>query len=374
MSSQAREKRDFRFKLAGALLMGIALFAAMPLSRMVAAENDFVHWYVGGLLFGTPDLHLEKPNQQKQVELIGSVLDHSYFIRPTFYGLLLKPLTWFPYLTAYWLYQVYSLACIGYFLWTFSRGWPDIWVYAAMSIPLISNMINGQDVSSLLLFCTVSIVLARKGRDFIAGLVFALCAIKFHLFLLTPVAMIAHKRWQLFWGAVVGETVLFLLGLTGGGWDVFLSLIALLKKPENHPYPELMPNLRGMLFALTGQATPVLLASVVLPVLAAALYLIIKAPTYEKSFAYCLIAGLIVNFHAYIQDPLLLLLTSALLLDGSESKAFRIVTQILLLPVVYMLLVWQPPYSALYAVLVVLSLLLAVRDQWRASELQPAIT
>jgi hypothetical protein len=356
---------DFGFKLLGAALIGILLFCLMPLGRMLRAENDFVHWYVGGLLFGTPDLHLQAPNHAKQVQLLGATLDHSYFIRPTFYGFFLKPLTWLPYLTSYWLYQTYSLGALLFFLWTFSRQWPDIWVYAAMSVPILSHMVNGQDVTSLLLFCTVSLLLARRNYDFLGGIVFALCAIKFHLFILTPFAMIAHRRWRLFAGAVVGEVALFLIGWFAGGWPVFLSLVALLRRPENHPYPELMPNLRGMVYALSGNGQPAIYLVLCATLSAAALYLIWTAKHYEASLAYAIMAGLVINFHAYIQDPVLLLLCAALLFDGRESAALRTTIQLLLLPVVYILLLWRPPYSGIFGVLILIAFSVAVRDHIR---------
>ena len=268
-----------------------------------------------------------------------------------------------PYLTSYYLYQAYSLATLLFFLWVFAKRWPDIWVYAAMSIPVISHMVNDQNVTSLLLFCTLSILLSRVNWDFVAGLVFAFCAIKFHLFIFVPLAILAHRRWRLFAGAAVGEAILFLIGLAGGGWPVFLSLIALLRRPENHPYPELMPNLGGMVYAFSGGPNTPLLVAVYLLVGATAAYLIWNARTYEKSFAYALMAGLVINFHAYIQDPILLLLCCALLFDGEESFAFRTVMQLLLFPVVYLLLLWQPPYSRLYGLLIVAAFAIAFRDQ-----------
>ena len=114
-------RRDFWIKLTAAALIGAVIIAVMPLDRMAKAQNDFVHWYVGGLLYGTPDLHLQASNHAKQTELLGATLDYSYFIRPTFYGFFLKPLTWLPYLTSYYLYQAYSLAALLFSLWVFGR-------------------------------------------------------------------------------------------------------------------------------------------------------------------------------------------------------------------------------------------------------------
>src|SRR5450756_675043 len=126
----------------------------MPISRMLRAENDFAHWYIGAKLFGTPDLHMEKANQDLQVKYLGKILEHSYFIRPTFYALLLKPLSWMPYLAAYVVFQVFSVGiCLLYFLRTYGRQWKEVYVFAAMSVPIISNIVNGQDVTLLLAFC-----------------------------------------------------------------------------------------------------------------------------------------------------------------------------------------------------------------------------
>ena len=170
VSPSAKENHDFWMRLAAAALIGAALFALMPLARMMRAENDFIHWYVGGTLFGTSDLHIEKANQDLQLKFMGAVLDHSYFIRPTFYGLLLKPLTWMPYLTSYVVFQIFSVGCLLFFLKTYARQWPDISVFAIMSVPIISNLVNGQDVTLLLAFCTASLMLARKGATFLPGL------------------------------------------------------------------------------------------------------------------------------------------------------------------------------------------------------------
>ena len=96
MGPASRENRDFWLMLAVAALIGAALFAMMPVSRMLRAQNYFAHWYIGGSLFGTPDLHNQEANQVLQVKYVGGFLEYSYFIRPTFYGLLLKPHSWMP--------------------------------------------------------------------------------------------------------------------------------------------------------------------------------------------------------------------------------------------------------------------------------------
>ena len=55
-------------------------------------------------------------------------------------------------------------------------------------------------------------------------------------------------------------------------------------------------------------AGPAPTAVISLVVVAAVIFLMVRAGSYEKAFAYALIGGLVANFHAYIQDPMLLLL------------------------------------------------------------------
>ena len=69
------------------------------------------------------------------------------------------------------------------------------------------------------------------------------------------------------------------------------------------------------------------------------------------------------NIPLLIAIYLLVGTAAALLFDGEESLAFRSVMQLLLFPVVYILLLWQPPFSGLYGRLIIAAFAVAVRDQ-----------
>src|SRR5262249_19195227 len=125
------------------------------------------------------------------------------FIRPDYYAILLRPLAWFPYLTAYWLFQAVSLAALLAFLWLF-RGAPNLWMFAVCSIPLSALFANGQDVTLLMLAFAGAVLLDRRGWPFAAGLLLSLCTVKFHLFLFVPLALITHRKWRMIAGACAG--------------------------------------------------------------------------------------------------------------------------------------------------------------------------
>src|SRR5687767_2324659 len=203
----------------GAIALGINLLMLLPLDRMAAGQNDFAHFYIGGRLFGSPEIHSQAANVALQKELIGGVLENSYFIRPTFYGIFYKPLAALPYQTAYIIFQIVALTAAFFFIRLNQRRLPGFVALAVMFPPLLANFINGQDVIFLVALCSLALLLAESNRDFQAGLAVSLCAFKPHLFVLVPFAAGFHKRWRFVAGAITGVTGLFLLGLASGGWE-----------------------------------------------------------------------------------------------------------------------------------------------------------
>ncbi len=333
--------------LVGAGLIGLCLFSLMPVHRMAAGQNDFVHFYIGGLLFGTPDLHSPAANQAKQRELIGGVLNDSYFIRPTYYGFFLKPFAWLPYRTAYIVFQCLSLFCFGLFLYFFTPQFPRLPTLSAMSMPLIANFINGQD--ALLFVCLVAfaVLATRRQRDLTAGLLLVFCTgFKFHLLVLIPVAILLHRKWRVIAGAAIGGLVLANITAFGGGTAAMRQVVTLLRNPANSPEAAIMPNLRGMIFDLSGENLPVLLVACAL-VAGLVVWLCIQARDFESSFAYCLIGGLLIGFHSYMQDCLVVLLAAVLLLPKLPSAPVRNLILFATLPPLYIVLMCGQPWSAL---------------------------
>lgn len=333
-----------RLDLFAAILIGVVFFSLMPLSRMLAAKNDFVHFYIGGQLFGHSEIFSQEANYAKQRELIGATLDHSFFGRPAFYGFFLKPFTLLPYMQAYWLFQLGSLLSLIVFLKLNLRRHPKLLLLVLMSPAVAANFVNGQDVLYLLLFCSLSLLFAERNWDIAAGLVLSLCAIKAHLFLPVPIAVILWKRWRILAGGAIGGLVLGLISLLGGGLKTQLELMRQLGNPEHSPYPDLMPSLRS----LTGDHSELFWAGAIL-VLVAAGFLMRRAQSYEAAFGWALIGGLLASYHAYLQDCLLLLL--ALILIHTElSKVANVFLTIAVLPFIYIALAAGYPYSALFPV------------------------
>lgn len=339
-----------RLDLLSAVLIGALFLSLMPWSRMTSARNDFVHFYIGGLFYGHPEIFSPEANYAKQRELIGGTLNHSFFGRPAFYGFFLKPLTLLKYKQAYWVFQLGSLVAFAIFLKLNAHRMGNLILLSAMSPALFANFINGQDVVYLLLFCSISLACVERGWDVTAGLVLALCAIKPHLFLLTPLAAIFFQRYRILLGGVMGGAALALISLGSGGIKQQIELLRQLGNPEHSPYPDLMPSIRS----LTGDHNAVFLA-LALSVLICTAFLMWRSASYQAAFGWALIGGLLAAYHAYVQDCLLLLLALALL-HQEMGKLAKYALQFAVLPFVYIALIAGYPYSGVFPALLLFSL------------------
>jgi len=141
----------------------------------------------------------------------------------------------------------------------------------------------------------------------------------------------------------------------------------------NSAQPLLMPNLRGFVYALTGGENTALLVILWLATAAVVCFLAWRAESFESAVAYCLIGGVLVNFHAYMADCLLLLPALALLNERRESRPVIRMLPIAVLPFPYLALCAGPPYSPAFYLLLMATLLTAVRFQAKSRSLSSPI-
>ena len=178
----------------------------------------------------------------------------------------------------------------------------------------------------------------------------SLCAIKAHLFLPVPLAVVLWKRWRILAGGAIGGSVLGLISLAGGGLAAQLELMKQLGNPEHSPYPDLMPSLRS----LTGDHHEVFWVAAI-AVLAAVAFLMRRAQSYEAAFGWALIGGVLASYHAYVQDCLLILL-ALVLIHAELSKAANVLLTVAVLPFIYIPLAAGYPYSAIFPVVLLVCL------------------
>ena len=281
-------------------------------SALVHGWNDFAPLRAGAELVGTPGLYSFAANQRAEQAASGAIMKITYF-RPPFYAALLRPLAWLPYPVAYWIFQ---LATIGSLAW-FLRRWfaRPLHVVALAGIPLVEAFVNGQDVAFVVALAAVSLLLARRGEDVTSGLILSLCTIKFHLFLLVPVAILARRRWGVLAGAACGVAGLAAISFLAQGWAWPIDYWRILHRRDMHPEAFLSISVRGMI-----GDRPIALAIACVVLLAVFLWIAAREANYELLFGIAVLTSLLIGYHVYMSDALLLLIPLGTLLAAPQRK------------------------------------------------------
>ena len=335
------------------LVMGSLAWANRD--RVMTGHNDFVSFYTGARLAGTGGLYDVAQVRAFQEQLLGRTSDAWRFIRLPYFAALLWPLGRLPFHTAYLVWEALAIAAVAGFvlLWK-PTARPITVLFTCLSLPVAVALMNGQDLTFVLLFLAASVYALRQGRPFLAGLAFALCAVKFHLFLLAPLLLVNRRNWTWGAGAAAGLGVLLLVSfaVAGPAWPG--AYYRVLTDPNIHPGLEQMPSLHGLV-GRWGWPAPVEW------ILAAAVAGVVAVTAARRSFEYALAAalagGVLVSYHSYLADCALLLPATLIVLTETASRPLRMLTVVLLTPLTGFLLVMNSPATGAVMPLAVLALL-----------------
>jgi hypothetical protein len=149
--------------------------------------------------------------------------------------------------------------------------------------------------------------LIMTGNPVAAGFVFAFCAIKFHLFLLAPVLVVARKLWPFGGGLLMGIVLLAALSFTVAGCNWPLQYKEMLEVNElaqdSYAY---MPNLNGL---FKGHKVPYgtlwLLVATIATILVA--WRAFARASILFAFALVPAGGVLIGLHSYLYDCMFLL-------------------------------------------------------------------
>lgn len=333
------------------VIVGISflfLLAYPSRERALHGANDFVSFYAGAKLAGTPDLYSRPANLALIQSILGFRMEGTTYIRAPFYAVLLKPLAALPYRTAWAIFFTFLLGSILWFVLRFSKECPALPTFAALSVPLLTPLLNGQDTPFLLVMIGAAILLLRRERDFEAGLVLSLCALKPHLFIYLALLLLIRKRWGAILGGIAGASALGLLGL-GAGIAANRSWINALRDPWISPDPQNLPNLHGLILTLHGNGWIEAITAVIFALIY--VFCALKCDNFELLFAMALVCGLLTSFHSGPADDVLLLPVFVLTVAASTNTAVRSITALILTPVPFLMGLAGSPYSAALPVL-----------------------
>lgn len=358
-----------------ALLSAIALCAMAATvhsqgKRFSEGRNDFTPLYSGAYALEQGKLYDQPTLLAIEDERAGFHSEEHGYIRLPFHAAFMWPLSRLPYQSAYVVWQILSLlAVVGFVaLWRPPPFW-EVLVWTSMSFAVLHVWLKGQDVSFLLLALAVTAMLHRQGRVFAAGLVFSLCAAKFHLFLLTPVLIFARRDWPFLKGLLSGGATLALISFAVAGPAWPLEFLEAALTPKFSPGEANMPNLHGALSPLPGALALEVMASIAAAV---AVWFAARRTDFQFGLAASLIGGLLLSRHSYLLDCAILLPACLTVLAVSNFKMSKVAAAALLMPPGALAIGVGSPYSAI-AVGVALALLAGMGlEGWRAAEASSA--
>lgn len=311
--------------------LGLNLFVALPLApRAIQGDNDFPVFYMGGALAGSPALWDAAEYMELQQRELGSSDDSLVWIRPPFYALLLKPLSWLPFRQANAAWLVLRLAALGLAAatWRFSPR-AALLLAVAVSPALMANLLGGQDALFVLGLAAAALFAAERGRPVAAGMVLSLATIKFNLLLPLPLLLAAQRRWRILQGVALGGVGLAALSVAAAGASWPADYLAALRQDRIHPNLQAMPSLSGLLSDVPQR--PVWQTALTLALLAAVWFAFQRCDL-RRGWALALATGVLAAPHAYLADCALLLPALLYAVDRSELRALKLGAMLLLFP------------------------------------------
>ncbi len=357
-----------------------AVFWTIMGSQLVpgAKRADFLNLYTGASLAHSGQyarLHDYSAQSVVSRRLEPDVTVVFPFVRPPFYALALSPLAMLPYDQAFrvWIGIQISLL-LACWWWAWRVFGPDALIWTSLFLPTALGIACGQDCVVTLAICCAAQEAYRRRFYTLTGLLLALTLIKFHLFLLVPLALLASRRWRMLGGYVTGALALLAVSLGLSGWSGLQSYAALLTRKDLatlSPSPERMLGVNAVLanFGVHWLPATLALSGVVA---ALALASAVTDPSGWRWLWAAVAGSLLISPHTYQYDAAALLVPGLLAVFQSESRTLRVVGAILLMPLLYGLNLAGAPYSAIpgIALMVFLWALAGVLpDRFRAPEL-----
>jgi Glycosyltransferase family 87 len=327
-----------------------------------ARKHDFLNLYTGASLALEGNFaHLHSPQVQfdRERQFVPDLPALVPFVRPPFYALVLAPLALLPFGMAFWVWlTLQSTILFGCWTWALSRWGPDALTFGALYLPTALGIASGQDCVLMLAILIATYALAEKGNDVASGAALGLGLIKFHLFLLWPLALLIQRRWRMLLGACAAVAAECLLSLWLSGWSGIVEYFQLLRNKNIErlsPSPELMIDVHGMAlnFGLDNLVFRGLLVGVVILLVAAACW---RAPLWQWMAAVCA-GSLLVPPHVYGYDAGLLLLSIWLAIFMSARKWTRIAALLICTPIPFLMNLAGTPWAAATPVALLLFLL-----------------
>lgn len=359
----SRGERASLLTAAGVMIALWALSGAFALEN--ARRHDYLNMYTGATLALNGEWgRLHDIEAQLAVErlYVPNLQDLVPYVRPHFHAFALAPLALLSFGTAFWAWIAIQTALYcGFGIWATKRFGLESLVFWSLFAPGALSIAHGQDAPVLLAVIGAGYVLAERGRLTLAGLVWSLALMKFHLCLGLLLALLVGRQWKVLAGFAAGGLGLavFSVGLAGRQGTVhYISMLTNKNLERLSPGPQQMSDIQGVMANLgIGSLWFALVAgALTLALLVRAAW---KAPL-TRVLSAGLAGGLFLVPHTYLYDTTALLLPLLLAVQPGQPKPLRLAAFALIAPIVPLMALFEPPISvapalALFAFLAALA-------------------
>ncbi len=267
----------------------------------------------GAQFVGTPDLYNVDAYVAVQKQEFPAPAAYRQFLRPPWYATAVGWLADMPYRAAM---NAWRIAMAGMAL-LFIAAWPSRFRAAlaiCWSIPLLSAMLQGQDDGVLLSAMAFSLLLLRHERNVLAGVVLSICAIKPHLFIFIPIALVAARKSRIGLGLAAGLGLQMVISFVvqGAAWPVDYLRVILSGGPS-----DAFTNGVSLINLFKEIGPGAELTASILFIAAGGVYVFRLARTapFTHSLCVAVATAVITSPHAFLQDMLLVVPLALLSLD-----------------------------------------------------------
>jgi hypothetical protein len=304
------------------------------------------------------------------------------FVRLHWYAALLSPLSLLPLATAFWLWiGIQTASLIALWVWCKRQWGGDALILCSLFLPAALGIASGQDCVWIAWIVAGIYGSSRDRSSLSAGFLLGMGFLKFHLFLLWPIALLLQKRWRSILGAALAVGLQLVFSLAVAGWSGLVAYPALLMRKDIErlsPSPELMTNVQGLTAnAHAGFWFQAALTLIVVALTAGACW---KAPLWRWTSA-AAVGSLLVAPHVYGYDASLLLVPLiACVFEEGVPKRVRVGATALLAPLVFFSTLAGEPWAAATPLVLLLFLLSLASSAFatlpiydlRSKDLEPA--
>jgi hypothetical protein len=331
----------------GPLLKVLSLLVAATAISTVARicfesppVDDFRSFYKGASAVA---LH-ELANLYRQQRSDKGSLDLP-FIRPPVYALMIEPFAHLSFTAAFCLWISIQSAI---FLWCIvhAQSIARRAVIACLYPPAILGIGHGQDSLIFLGILIAGYTLFRRQKELAAGIVLGIGLLKFHLFILWPLAFLTQRRWRALTGYCLTGLAIALVSIALVGKAGISDYFAFLTDPRlmgSRPSVAREVGIGALMANMQISSMPVQISLGI--ILAAIVLFSVRRSSIQWLFVILPAASLVVTPHTLYYDPTLLLLPMWIVSRLPNERLLRALALVLASPLVFIATLLPEPWT-----------------------------